>query len=44
MSAYQHVRALGWWGRQPPFKVFGTRLEPFLKTRRERTASHELSF
>jgi hypothetical protein len=40
----KHMRAIGRRRRQPSFKVFRAGLQPFLETRRERAAHHELSF
>jgi hypothetical protein len=44
VSADEHVRAIGRWWRQLPLEVFGTGLESFPKTWRERTAPHKLFF
>jgi hypothetical protein len=44
VSAYQHMRALRGRRRQPPFQVFGTRLEAFLEARRKRTSLYKLFF
>jgi hypothetical protein len=44
VSSNQHVRAIRRRRREPPLKVFGTGLKPFLKPRRERAAPHKLFF
>jgi hypothetical protein len=44
MTANHYVGAIRRWWRQAPFEFFGTRLEAFLETRRERAALHKLLF
>jgi hypothetical protein len=44
MAANHDVGAIGRRRRQAPFEFFGTRLEAFLETWRERAALHKLLF